>query len=183
MSFILIALGANVAGPWGSPPNTLARAARALPAGLTIVRASALYKTEAVGTTRQPPYLNAVILATSRIPPAVLLRAFKAIERDAGRRPGPVAGARPLDLDIIDYGGRRIGWPPGRRVRGGLVLPHPLAHLRAFVLTPLLDVAPKWTHPVLRIGGHALLARLPHARHGVRRILDSRWLSCDEGTT
>jgi 2-amino-4-hydroxy-6-hydroxymethyldihydropteridine diphosphokinase len=41
------------------------------------------------------------------------------------------------------------------------VLPHPRAHLRAFVLVPLAEVAPDWLHPVLHEGAEALLARLP----------------------
>ena len=41
------------------------------------------------------------------------------------------------------------------------VLPHPRAHLRAFVLRPLLDVAPDWVHPRLGKGARELLAALP----------------------
>ena len=41
------------------------------------------------------------------------------------------------------------------------VLPHPRAHLRAFVMVPLVDVAPQWCHPVLRLRAVDLLAQLP----------------------
>jgi hypothetical protein len=80
----------------------------------------------------------------------------------------------------VDQGGRVQGWPPKRRIRGQIVLPHPEAHQRAFVLVPLLDVAPHWHHPALRRSAKALLAKLPPRGRMVRRLLDSRWISCDE---
>lgn len=127
---------------------------------------------------RQAPYVNAVLIAHSALAPGRLLWLLKRLEREAGRRSGPRWGPRPLDIDIIDYAGRVIGWP----VRGGprprLVLPHPEAHRRAFVLAPLLELAPRWTHPALRVSGRRLLAGLPAEPGGLRRILDSRWVSC-----
>ena len=96
----------------------------------------------------QPRYLNAVVLVEAYIAPGALLRLLKRIERRAGGRLGARnGGPRPLDIDILDYGGRRIGRPPRRRQRGRLILPHPEMHRRAFVLVPLLEVAPAWRHP------------------------------------
>jgi 2-amino-4-hydroxy-6-hydroxymethyldihydropteridine diphosphokinase len=67
---------------------------------------------------------------------------------------GEPNAARTLDLDIIDLNGiiRAVPDP---------ILPHPRAHYRAFVLRPLLDVAPGWRHPVLRQSVATLLAELP----------------------
>jgi 2-amino-4-hydroxy-6-hydroxymethyldihydropteridine diphosphokinase len=70
--------------------------------------------------------------------------------------------ARPLDLDIVAMGeaGALVrSWPDP-------VLPHPRAHLRAFVLAPLLEVAPGWIHPVLRRSARDLLHDLPQQRIG-----------------
>lgn len=181
MKVVLISLGANLPGPWGAPIEALRRAVaelRALP--LTIENASSLYETEPLGGRWQAHYLNAVILAKAKVSPAMLLRRLKQLERRAGRRLGVRWGPRPLDLDIIDYHGSRYGWPYRSRHRGRLVLPHPEAHRRAFVLVPLLDVAPAWRHPVLGVSARTLLADLGPQRRGVRRILDSRWYLCDE---
>ena len=146
---LLLGVGANVAGPWGSPRETLTRALREIErAGVKIVRASNYYSTKPVGDTPQPRYLNAVVLAKSSIAPGALLRLLKQIERRAGRRTARAMASRPLDLDILDYGGRRIGRPARRRERGRLILPHPEMHARAFVLVPLLEVAPAWRHPL-----------------------------------
>lgn len=179
---LLLGAGANVAGPWGGPGETLARAFRELArAGVTIVRASNTYRTKPVGDTPQPRYLNAVVMAKSSIAPGTLLRLLKQIERRAGRRTARAMASRPLDLDILDYGGRRIGHPARRRERGRLILPHPEMHVRAFVLVPLLEVAPAWRHPPSGRTVKALLAQLsPAARADVRQDLDSATNTCDK---
>jgi 2-amino-4-hydroxy-6-hydroxymethyldihydropteridine diphosphokinase len=100
----------------------------------------------------------------------MLLRLLKQLERRAGRLTTRTWSQRPLDIDILDYGGRRMGWPVRRRERSRLILPHPELHARAFVLMPLRDVAPHWRHPVLGLQVNRLLAQLaPAARAGVRR--------------
>ena len=179
---LLLGVGGNVAGPWGSPRQTLARAFRELErAGVTIVRASNYYCTKPVGDTPQPRYLNAVVLANAYIAPGALLRLLKHIEHRAGRRTARAMASRPLDLDILDYGGRRIGRPGRRRERGRLILPHPEMHARAFVLVPLLEVAPAWQHPPSGRTVKALLAQLsPAARADVRQALDSATNTCDK---
>src|SRR5918999_466461 len=177
----LISLGANIAGRWGAPLRSLQSAVRALAnCGLKLERASGLYQTVPLGQYRQPLYLNAVVLVKSPYSSAALLRLLKKIERRAGRRTGAVWGPRPLDLDIVDHGGRVEGWPPRHRVRGQIVLPHPEAHRRAFVLVPMLDVAPRWHHSALHQSARVLLTKLTPRGPLVRRVLDSDWISCDE---
>jgi 2-amino-4-hydroxy-6-hydroxymethyldihydropteridine diphosphokinase len=149
---LILGLGANIAGPWGCPKDTLLRALDALrQQGLDPLHHSAFFRTKPVGGGRQPDYLNAVAVTQARLPPAALLRLVKGLERKAGRRPGRPLGPRPLDIDILDYGGRR---------RARLVLPHPEAHRRAFVLVPLAQLAPHWRHPVLGASARTLLDRL-----------------------
>jgi 2-amino-4-hydroxy-6-hydroxymethyldihydropteridine diphosphokinase len=171
---VLLGLGANAPGRWGGPRTSLARAIEQLAlAGVQVIRSSRLYSTAAHGPGLQDRYLNGVVLATTPLPPAALIRLVKRIERQAGRRLGRKWGPRPLDIDLLDCGGRRIGWPPRRRERGDLILPHPEMHARAFVLVPLNDVAPHWRHPALGLGARALLARLVPARVAeVRPSLD-----------
>lgn len=86
--------------------------------------------------------------------PARLLAALHALEDAAGRaRPFPNA-PRTLDLDLIAMDDLRREAPPP-------VLPHPRAHLRRFVLQPLIDVWPGWRHPVLGSTVEELMAGLP----------------------
>jgi 2-amino-4-hydroxy-6-hydroxymethyldihydropteridine diphosphokinase len=179
---IILSLGANTSGSRGPPLKTLRRTIGVdFPAAGIKVRAiSGLYETAPVGRQATPTYLNAVVIAASRYAPARLLVILKCMERRAGRRRRAPGAPRPLDIDIIDFGGRIVGWPPARR-RPALVLPHPEAHRRAFVLVPLLDVCPAWYHPGLAMPALRLLRRLPRRPGDVRRKLASDWVSCEEG--
>jgi 2-amino-4-hydroxy-6-hydroxymethyldihydropteridine diphosphokinase len=179
---LLLALGANATGLWGPPGATLHRVLEELKyAGVTTVRASNLYSTRPLGYGLQARYLNAVLLAKASMSPGQLLRLVKQIERRAGRTHTRAMAPRALDIDILDFGGRRMGWPPCRRERGRLTLPHPELHRRAFVLVPLLDVAPAWRHPVLGAKAKALLSRLPAtARAGVVQALDFSAPACNK---
>jgi 2-amino-4-hydroxy-6-hydroxymethyldihydropteridine diphosphokinase len=166
---LFLGLGANIAGRWGSPEETLVRALGALAqAGLDPLACSGLFLTKPVGGGRQPAFLNAVIRTRTSLAPLSLLRLLKGLERQAGRRPGRRWGPRPLDIDILDYGGRRLGRPGAKRQPGRLLLPHPELHRRAFVLVPLAAIAPRWHHPVLGASASALLHHLgPRARRDI----------------
>jgi len=175
---VLVALGANCPGPWGTPAQTIAHALGKIERANVAVRAvSPLYETRAVGNARQPVYVNAVALLDTTLSPETLLRVLKQIERDAGRRGGRPWGPRTLDIDVVDYKGLVRHWRDGRGdfARAGtrpLVLPHPLAHERPFVLRPLKDIAPGWRHPVLRRSARelwSLVARKPEGRVLKRR--------------
>ncbi len=80
-------------------------------------------------------------LCETLLTPAEALTALHALEGDLGRSRSYRNQARPLDLDLIDFGGRVTGggdWP---------ILPHPRLQERAFVLLPLAEVAPDWRDP------------------------------------
>lgn len=169
---ILVGLGANCPGPWGSPAHTLQRALREIERrGVTVEAVSPLYETAALGAARQPPYVNQVALLATSLPAPALLRLLKELERQSGRRGGRPWGARTLDLDVIDYKGLKIGWSkarkgvPRERVRP-LVLPHPQLENRPFVLKPLLDVAPDWRHPITKTSAKELWRRVKKRGQG-----------------
>ena len=158
---ILIALGANLPAPDGALPLATCRAAaealRAFP-GLRLQALSPWYSSapllRAGAPGGQPPYVNGVVGLEGWMEPAALLARLHTLEARAGRLRGAVDAPRPLDLDIIAMDALVRDAPDP-------VLPHPSAHERAFVLRPLLDVAPEWIHPRLHRGGAELLAALP----------------------
>ncbi len=119
---------------------------------------SRLYASPAWPDPSDPAFVNAVAAVSTDMGPVALLGTLQAIEAGFGRRRSPEAnGPRTLDLDIIDYKGK-IREPD---TASPLALPHPRAHERDFVLAPLAEVAPGWTHPVSGKAVEALLAECP----------------------
>ncbi|MGI9476313.1 MAG: 2-amino-4-hydroxy-6-hydroxymethyldihydropteridine diphosphokinase [Hyphomicrobiaceae bacterium] len=179
----LIALGANVEGPWGTPEQTLQTClARLADEGFDGIRVSPAYRTKAHGSVRQPDYLNAVAQVASCRSPRESINLFKRLEREAGRRLLGRNAPRPLDIDLLDCAGRVVNWPPARP-RPQVVLPHPLLDRRAFVLAPLADLVPYWRHPVCGLTARQLFERLGGMRQAARRReifrVDPIRITCD----
>ena len=152
---ILVALGSNRSGPWGSPRQTLTRAMAELDSnGMKLVSASRLLMSAPFGRVNQSPFVNAVAQITTQLPPQALMRALHTIERSAGRRRTSRWGPRTLDLDLLDYHGLILRQP------SQLILPHPGIADRIFVLKPIAELAPRWVHPVLHQTARTLLHRL-----------------------
>jgi len=153
---ILIALGANVPSPAGQPANTLLAALRELARrGITVEKQSGFYKNPAWPDPRDPPFINAVARVQTELPPAALLALLHEVETQFGRTRHVPNAPRTLDLDLLDYDGAVQSGP--------LSLPHPRMQDRAFVLVPLRDVAPDWSHPVTGDTVSELIAALPPA--------------------
>ncbi|HZC61022.1 MAG TPA: 2-amino-4-hydroxy-6-hydroxymethyldihydropteridine diphosphokinase [Streptosporangiaceae bacterium] len=135
--------------------------------GLALVALSPVYETVPVGGPPQPEYLNAVLIAETTLPATALLRRVQAVEAAFGRVRQEVWGPRTLDVDVIVYGDVVSDDPE-------LMLPHPRAWERAFVLAPWLDADPDAEIPGQgRVAGllEAAVAR-NGGQPGVRRLAD-----------
>jgi len=158
---ILIALGSNQSGPWGTPREAVEQALLRLNGGgIRLKRASRLLISAPFGVTDQPPFVNAVAEVESALAPGPLLQRLHLIERLAGRRRTLRWGPRTLDLDLVDYHGL-IRAAPDRPV-----LPHPGIAARIFVLAPIAEIAPRWRHPVTHLTAAAMLRRLDPGGEG-----------------
>jgi 2-amino-4-hydroxy-6-hydroxymethyldihydropteridine diphosphokinase len=124
---IVVALGSNL----GDRALNLRRAVHALREVMRVVRVSPVIETEPVGAPAgSPDFLNMAVSGWTVLPPLDLLRALLAIEKRLGRVRRGRNEPRVIDLDLILHDAHRM------RTRE-LTLPHPRAHEREFVLTPL----------------------------------------------
>jgi len=132
-----VGLGSNLAHPRRRIARALGSLSR-LP-GTKVVAVSRNYRSAPIGTPgEQPDYVNAVAAVSTSLSPRALLAQLLIVERRQGRRRAretPRNAARTLDLDLLLYGGRRLQ-------SATLTIPHPRMHERAFVVRPLLDIAP-----------------------------------------
>jgi 2-amino-4-hydroxy-6-hydroxymethyldihydropteridine diphosphokinase len=129
------------------------------------VKVSSLYVTAPVGPVEQPPFFNAVTHGRYGGGAMELLRAMQAIEAGRGRERLVHWGPRTLDLDLLLFGGQVIDLPE-------LKVPHPEMRHRAFVLVPLMEIAPELMLPVWhKTAGELYQALTPQERleQSVRR--------------
>ena len=142
-----IGLGSNL----GDPKEEISLALCKLrESSVAVKQVSSLYRTEPVEAPPKPWFTNAVARVISPFEPEDLLSVCQDIERSQGRRHGYLNAPRPIDLDLLTV---------GETLREGsrLTLPHPRLHVRRFVLLPLLEIAPDWIHPRLRLSVAELL--------------------------
>lgn len=138
---VVIALGCNDKGAWPSCVDLLeAAVARFRPEGVDILARSCWWRSQAWPDPQDPPFVNGVAFVSTAHDPHGLMAALGRLEETFGRQRGRVNAPRTLDLDLVAYG----------RLSGdldGLILPHPRAADRLFVMGPLAEIAPDWVHP------------------------------------
>ena len=119
-----------------------------------IIHQSGLYATAAWGNTPQPDFLNQVIEVATSLDAAETLQTILAIEKNMGRIRTVKNAPRVIDIDILFFNNEII-------TRSDLTIPHPEIQNRRFVLTPLYEIAPQMTHPLLNKTIHQLLLQCP----------------------
>jgi 2-amino-4-hydroxy-6-hydroxymethyldihydropteridine diphosphokinase len=150
---VIVALGSNLAGEFESCEALLEAALARFPeAGLTVLARSRWWRSAAWPDPTDLEYRNGVAIVETKAGPDEVLAALLGVEAALGRARAERNAPRTLDLDLIAH---------GRTVMDGerLTLPHPRAHERRFVMGPLAEIAPGWTHPVLNETAAALAAK------------------------
>ncbi len=134
---VYLALGTNL----GDRAANLKQAIASLTPQLEVKAKSGIYETPPWGFEDQPKFLNQVLKAKTYLDPEPLLKHLKRLEVALGRKESFPNGPRLIDIDILFYDDLVLNKP-------SLVIPHPRLHERAFVLLPLMEIAPELRHPV-----------------------------------
>ena len=158
---ILVALGANLASArHGTPAEGLDAALDALAErGILPAARSRWYRSAPVPPAQGPWFVNGVVRVETALSPVLLMAHLLAVEAAFGRRRSIAGADRPLDLDLLDYDGQVVHHVASDH-GPALSLPHPRLAERAFVLAPLIEVAPDWRHPVSGATATSLLAKV-----------------------
>ena len=147
MNVAYLSIGSNI----GDRLHHLTEAVRALHLheGLMVSSVSSIYETAPVGFTDQADFLNMVVCVETGLAAQELLEICQNIEQELGRVRDIRWGPRTVDLDILLYNNDNIETE-------NLIVPHPRMHERAFVLIPLLEIAPLIGQSNSRHGCYAL---------------------------
>jgi len=156
---VYLSLGSNL----GDRQHNLNMALELLSQRVNVRKVSSTYETEPVGNPDQPLFLNQVVRIQTRLAPLELLTLIQGIEFKLGRIRDKPNAPRSLDIDILFYGDQVI---KNRQ----LVVPHPRIEERAFVLVPLVEIAPKLIHPVSGKTAEKMLAALKQGVQGVFKL-------------
>ena len=137
---IYLSLGSNM----GNRKASIQKAVRLLSQNpqIEVRKRSSFYETSPVGIEKQPWFVNCTVEVETDIKPKELLKIVKDIELSMGRESSFVGGPREIDIDIVFFKDIVLD-------EQVLKIPHSQAHRRAFVLTPLAEIAGNFVHPVL----------------------------------
>ena len=151
MNTVYLLLGSNI----GNSKTSLAKAITQIEKQIgTITRLSSLYTTAAWGNTRQPDFLNRVIIVKTALSALQTMQTILVIEEEMGRIRTVKNAPRIIDIDILFFNKEIIELEQ-------LSIPHPQIQNRRFVLVPLNQLSPNLMHPVLKSSVHQLLLYCP----------------------
>ena len=149
-------IGSNLSSFFGSRYDNITIAINLLiESKLNISKISNFYETPSYPNQSFPKFLNVGIIIDFHKNYLDLLNEIKKIEKKLGRIKTGKNGPRIIDIDIIDFNGKIKN-----KKSKNLILPHPRSHLRNFVLYPILQIDPNWSHPILKKNARFLINNL-----------------------
>ena len=149
---IIIAIGGNLPGASGSVSDNLESALNHFPSSkLKIVKRSRWWRSKAWPDPTAPEYINGVVIVETALGPFEVLDQLAAVEALFGRRRTEVNAPRCLDLDLVAHGRTRLETDV-------LILPHPRANDRVFVMGPLAEIEPDWRCPNVGLSAAKLVS-------------------------
>ena len=147
-------IGSNLNSIHGSRINNITIAIQLLiEANLKIEKISNFYETPSYPNQKLPKFLNIGILVNKNLNLLKLYKDIHLIQKKIGRIQTKKNDPRIIDIDIVDFNGLI-------KDSKDLILPHPRAHLRNFVLYPILEIDPKWLHPIYKKNAQFFINKL-----------------------
>ena len=151
---IHINIGSNLKSVHGSRFDNITIAIKLLiEAKIEIQRISNCYETPSYPNKNFPKFLNIGILANYKSNYFDLLNEIKLVEKKIGRLKSKKNNPRIIDIDIVDF-------KNSIKNTNKLILPHPRCHLRNFVLYPIFEIDPNWSHPIFKKNAKYLINKL-----------------------
>jgi 2-amino-4-hydroxy-6-hydroxymethyldihydropteridine diphosphokinase len=147
-------VGSNLVSNYGSRYENISTAINFLiESKIKIIKISNFYETPSYPNRNFPKFLNIGLIIDFKNKPIDLLKNIKLVEKKIGRIQTKKNDPRIIDIDIIDFNSKI-------RKDKKLILPHPKCHLRNFVLYPILQIDPNWSHPILKENAQFLINKL-----------------------
>ena len=147
-------IGSNLNSIHGSRFDNISIATQLLiEANLKIEKISNFYETPSYPNHKLPKFLNVGILINKNFNILKLYKYIVLAQKKIGRIKTKKNDPRVIDIDIIDFNGQI-------KESKDLILPHPRAHLRNFVLYPIVEIDPKWLHPIYRKNAQFFINKL-----------------------
>ena len=152
---IIIGVGGNINSEDGTHPVETCNKAISLfqNYSIKVKKQSKWYTSEPIPKSDQPNFFNCVVIASTNLNEYDVLKNLHKIEAEFGRRRNKINAPRSIDLDLIDYSNKVCK-------NNKLIIPHPRAHLRKFVMGPLAEINPDWIHPILKVNVLDILKKL-----------------------
>ena len=147
-------IGSNLNSIHGSKFDNISIAIQLLiEAKLKIEKISNFYETPSYPNQKLPKFLNIGVLVNKNLNILRLYKDINLVQKKMGRIKSKRNDPRVIDIDIIDFNGQI-------KDSKNLILPHPRAHLRNFVLYPIVEIDPKWLHPIYRKNAQFFINKL-----------------------
>ena len=152
---IIISIGGNIKSEDGSHPIQVAEKAINCfkDYSITVMKRSKWYESDPIPKSDQPNFFNCIIFANTTLVELDVLKKLHEIEYLLGRERKLINEARVIDLDLIDYENKIV---KSREI----IVPHPRAHLRRFVMEPLAELDENWVHPIFNQNVNEILKKL-----------------------
>ena len=152
---IIIGIGGNIKSNDGSHPVHVAMNAinYLQNYSIQVTGQSSWYESQPIPKSDQPNFFNCIVIANTLLNELDVLETLHKIEHKLGRRRKIANEPRVIDLDLIDYSNKILK-------NNQIIIPHPRAHKRRFVMEPLAELDPNWVHPILKKNACTILKKL-----------------------